>query len=37
VLQHRIIIDSEAELRGANRRDIVDQILERTAVPDGGR
>jgi MoxR-like ATPase len=37
VLQHRVIVDPEAELRGANRRDVVDQILERTAVPDGGR
>ena len=37
VLQHRVIVDPEAELRGANRREIVDQILERTAVPDAGR
>ncbi|MFQ5557652.1 MAG: AAA family ATPase [Acidimicrobiales bacterium] len=37
VLQHRVIIDPEAELGGANRRDIIDGILQRVPIPDGGR
>ena len=37
VLQHRVIVDAEAELRGSNRRAIVDEILEQVPVPDAGR
>ena len=33
VLSHRMIVDSGAELRGVTSRDVVQEVLDRTAVP----
>ena len=33
VLEHRLILSPEAQLRGANARDVLDSVMERIPVP----